>query len=59
MNSHLPHVYTFLKKYLKNTSKIGLVTNEDDLILYPEEIDFFRRGEAEGAEGEKIWRQEG
>jgi hypothetical protein len=30
-----------IEGYLRNTQKIGLVTNEDDLILAPGEIDFF------------------
>jgi hypothetical protein len=32
-----------IEDYLKNTKKIGLVTNEDDLILDSDGIDFFRR----------------
>jgi hypothetical protein len=32
-----------IEDYLKNTKKIGLVHNEDDIILAPGEIDFFRR----------------
>jgi predicted alpha/beta-fold hydrolase len=31
-----------IEGYLKNTKKIGLVHNEDDIILAPGEIDFFR-----------------
>ena len=32
-----------IEDYLKNATKIGIVTNEDDLILGPGEIEFFRR----------------
>lgn len=32
-----------IEDYLKNTKKIGLVHNEDDIILAPGEIDFFRQ----------------
>lgn len=32
-----------IEGYLKNTKKIGLVHNEDDIILAPGEIDFFRQ----------------
>lgn len=32
-----------IEDYLKKSTKIGLVTNEDDLILAPGEVDFFRR----------------
>ncbi|UCF95592.1 MAG: alpha/beta hydrolase [Desulfobacterales bacterium] len=32
-----------IESYLRNTPKIALMTNEDDLILAPGEIDFFRR----------------
>jgi len=32
-----------IEDYLRNSSKIGVVTNEDELILEPDEIDFFRR----------------
>ncbi len=32
-----------IEEYLINSPKIGIVTNEDDLILAPGEVDFFRR----------------
>jgi hypothetical protein len=32
-----------IEGYLKTAEKITLMTNEDDLILAPGEIDFFRR----------------
>lgn len=32
-----------IEDYLKNTKKIGLVHNEDDIILAPGEIEFFRQ----------------
>jgi len=32
-----------IEDYLRNTKKIGLVHNEDDIILAPGEIDFFRQ----------------
>lgn len=32
-----------IEDYLKNTRKIGVVHNEDDIILAPGEIDFFRQ----------------
>ncbi len=32
-----------IEDYLRNTEKISLVTNEDDLILAPGEMDFFRQ----------------
>ena len=33
---------THIQDYLRNTPKITLVTNEDDIILEPGEVDFFR-----------------
>jgi len=33
---------THIQDYLRNTPKISVVTNEDDIILEPGEIDFFR-----------------
>ena len=33
---------THIEDYLRNTPKISLVSNEDDIILEPGEIDFFR-----------------
>jgi hypothetical protein len=34
---------TSIEDYLKNSDKIGLVTNEDDLILAPGDIDYLKR----------------
>ena len=34
---------TSIEDYLRNTDKVEVMTNEDDLILEPGEIDFFRR----------------
>jgi len=32
-----------IEPYLRKAGKIGLVSNEDDLILAPGEVDYFRR----------------
>jgi len=32
----------YIENYIKNSDKIGLMTNEDDLILTPEEVEYLR-----------------